>query len=546
MKKKRIVIAGLAAIAAAAMIGGTWAVWTQTLLTKNEFMTAKYSTVLEEEFESPGSWLPGEEEKKAVWVQNDSTIPIIAKVTMNQDWFRREDVTAVVQPGDGSAPVEQVVAKKGEALSLKFTGENGEEFAAILNFNKNDVVVLADSRAAEPGLRLNINEVSSLKEAEGKWLLLSEEPDELGNYTFYYMGMVQPGEKTPVLLESVRMNPQLEATVTGSYTHFEKLEDGSYKKVITQYTNSKVGYDSSHYTLNINMQTVQATKDAVDSILHWDRVTEYIAGYIAGDGVYESASVKKLFFTEKNGIMTYEPYRDESGNIEGGNWFMSFTNMAPGGVYKDKLLIENNCRSKDFKLYMKIIPRDNQTVLQDELLKKIEMNIYYKDQLLYHGDATGIQMPDSKDVDMQNLVPLGIFRGGEEEEIRVELKLDPQLGLNDDGTYKYADILTKIDWQFMVQEYTSPDKPDKPDKPDRPGRRSDPEPDPGNGETIVIDDEDIPLSVMIPDEDVPLWGVLPATGDDYPIIPLTVTAVGCILLMAVFGILGFGKKKEAE
>lgn len=538
MRKSRIFIAGLAAIAAAAMIGGTWAVWTQTLLAKNEFMTAKYSTVLEEEFESPGAWLPGEEEKKAVWVQNDSTIPIIAKITMNQDWIRREDVTALVQPEDGGAPVEQVVAEKGEALSLKFTGENGEEFAAILNFNKNDVVVLADSRAKEPGLRLDIKEAASLKEAEGKWLLLSEEPDELGNYTFYYMGMVQPGEKTPVLLESVRMNPQLEATVTGSYTHFEKMEDGSYKKVITQYTNSKTGYDSSHYTLNINMQTVQATKDAVDSILHWDRVVEYIAGYIAEDGVYESTSVKKLAFEKKNGIMTYEPYRDENGNIEGGNWFMSFTNMAPGGVYKDKLIIENNCGRKDYRLYMKIIPRDNQTKLQDDLLKKIAMDIYYRDKLLYHGDATGIKMPDGT-ADMQNLVPLGIFEGGHREEIRVELTLDPTLGLNDDGTYKYADILTKIDWQFMVQEYTSPDDPD-PDP--RPGRDRDPGDDPT---PYFISDEDVPLAVL-PDSDVPLGVLLPATGDNLPIIPLAVTAAGCLLLMGVFGILGFGKKKRAD
>lgn len=94
MKKNRILIAGLAAVAGAAMIGGTWAVWTQRLLTKNEFMTAKYSTFLEEKFEKPDAWLPGEEEQKAVWVKNESTIPIIAQITMNQDWFRREDVTA--------------------------------------------------------------------------------------------------------------------------------------------------------------------------------------------------------------------------------------------------------------------------------------------------------------------------------------------------------------------------------------------------------------------------------------------------------------------
>jgi len=75
--------------AAAATIGGTWAVWTQQLLAKNEYMTAKYSTFLQEDFESPKGWLPGEETRKAVWVKNESTIPIIAKITMNQNWVRR-------------------------------------------------------------------------------------------------------------------------------------------------------------------------------------------------------------------------------------------------------------------------------------------------------------------------------------------------------------------------------------------------------------------------------------------------------------------------
>ena len=181
MKKSKIYIAGLAAMAAAATIGGTWAVWTQQLLAKNEYMTAKYSTLLEEEFKSPPTWLPGEETKKAVWVKNESTIPIIAKITMNQDWIRREDVTALVPPDDGGEPQLQVVAPKGQILPVTFQGEKGEEFAAVLNFT-DDVVVLSDSRAKEPGLRLGIREVKTLDETVGKWLLLTEEPNELGNF----------------------------------------------------------------------------------------------------------------------------------------------------------------------------------------------------------------------------------------------------------------------------------------------------------------------------------------------------------------------------
>jgi len=57
-------------------------------------------------------------------------------------------VTALQIPAAGGAPVEQVVAKKGEILPSVFTGENGKEYAAVLNFNRDPVVGLSDSRAS--------------------------------------------------------------------------------------------------------------------------------------------------------------------------------------------------------------------------------------------------------------------------------------------------------------------------------------------------------------------------------------------------------------
>lgn len=536
MKKSKFLIAGLAALAAAAMIGGTWAVWTQQLLTKNEYMTAKYSTFLREIFESPDAWLPGEEERKAVWVQNDSTIPVIAKITMSQDWFRREDVTALVVPEGKTEPEETVVARKGETLPLTFFGEAGEEYAAVLNLNKDAVVVLSDCRAEKAGLRFDIEEVSSLKEAEGKWLLVSEQPDETGHYTFYYMGTVAPGDRTPVLLSSVRMNPQLEATVTGSYTYFtedERAEDG-YKKVTVSRVNSRYGYDSSTYTLHVNMQTVQATKGAVEQILSKDMVTDYIAGYIANtDGGYESVSVKKLLFEENSGKMTYTPYRTEDGKHmeDPGNWFMSFTNMAPGGVYKDKLVIEN-ASGKNYRVYMRIVPKTNQTELQDELLKKIAMKVYYKDQLIYDGDVTGYHYSDETgNVDMQGLVPLGSYPKGRREEIRVELQLDPELGLQDDGTYKYADVLTKIDWEFMVQEKRSPSggggNPGNPSTPKTPPDPVPGEPVPGSGAP-----GDSTAFEVLPDSEMPMITLLARTGDDSHMLLLSVISVLSFLILA--------------
>lgn len=550
MKKSRILIAGLAAIAAAATIGGTWAAWTQTLLAKNEFMTAKYSTFLEERFEKPDAWLPGEEEEKAVWVKNESTIPIIAQITMNQDWFRREDVTAWVEasPGEaepGKAPIKEVVVgEKGETLPLTFDGENGKEFAAVLNFNadqepsKSQVVVLKDSRSSKLGLQLGIPAVETLEEAEGKWLLVSEDPQEQGNYTFYYMGIVQPGESTPYLLTSVTMNPQLETTVTGSYTYFEEnpVSPGEYRQITVDTVNSKYGYDSSHYNLNISMKTVQATKDAVESLYPTDTITKYIAGYIAGSGVYESETENTLAFDKVNGKMVYYPINQISADgKEGGNWFMSFTNMVPGGTYIDRLNIENRSKKK-YELYMQIKPRV-QEELKDELLKKISMEIYYgsgeNEKLLYKGDATGYHYTDANGTDMQNLVDLGYFYVGRKEQIRVVLKLDPDIGLNDDGTYKYADLLTKIDWEFYVTEDTDNGGGDGGGGGGNSG---------GGGGPMTISDSGVPLAA-IDDELIPL-ALLPATGDNMPIVPVIVTALVSMFLMLLFAKLS--KKEKAE
>lgn len=548
MKKSRIWIAGLAAIAAAAAIGGTWAAWTQTLLAKNEFMTAKYSTFLEERFEKPDAWLPGEETQKAVWVKNESTIPIIAQVSMNQSWFRREDVTAWL-PDELSGEVkETLVGKQGDMLPLTFEGEKGEEFAAVLNFNadadpvKSQVVVLTNSRIEKTGLQLGIPAVDTIEEAVGKWLLVSEDPKETGNYTFYYMGMVQPGESTPYLLTSVTMNPQLETTVTGHHTYFEEDPEnpGQYRQITVDTVNSKYGYDSSHYDLNLSMKTVQATKDAIDTMYPSDSVTQYISGYIAGSGVYEADSKNTLAFDRINGQMVYYPVDQISADgKEGGNWFMSFTNMVPGGTYIDRLDIENRS-GKTYELFMQIKPRA-QEQLKDELLKKISMEIYYgdseKETLLYQGDATGYYDSAANGTDMQNLVNLGIYASGQKEQIRVVLRLDPELGLQDDGSYRYADLLTKIDWEFYVTE--------KHDGSNGGGGSS------GGGSSrggsrsgrnlYTIDDEPVPLTIE--DDLVPL-AALPATGDTMPVIPVAVTAVVSMLLMLLFAKLSKEKKES--
>ena len=69
MKKGKIIMFGLAALAATS-IGGTWAVWTSVVQTRNEYMIPRYKTELEEKFTRPDDWQPGITTQKEVWVSN--------------------------------------------------------------------------------------------------------------------------------------------------------------------------------------------------------------------------------------------------------------------------------------------------------------------------------------------------------------------------------------------------------------------------------------------------------------------------------------------
>ena len=151
--------------------------------------------------------------------------------------------------------------------------------------------------------------------------------------------------------------------------------------------------------------------------------------------VYADAKVKKLYFEQQNGTMVWNA--DKGSN---GNWFMSFTNMVPGESYQDSLVIENGS-SKTYELYFQIVPIE-QAEIKDELLEKIQMTIMQDGKQIYKGNATG--EPGTKD--LQNIVPLGTYTPAKESTLVVELTLDGDIGL------EYCDLLTQIDWKFMVKE----------------------------------------------------------------------------------------------
>ncbi len=157
--------------------------------------------------------------------------------------------------------------------------------------------------------------------------------------------------------------------------------------------------------------------------------------------------VKKLYFQETNGKMTWNNVRGDDGN-----WFMSFTNMVPGGTYEDQLSIENGSK-KTYALYMQVIPLE-QSEKKNELLDLISMNVTLGNKTLYEGTASGKKYNNGN---LQNVIYIGTYKPGEKEQIQVDLTLNKDVGL------EYCDLLTNNDWKFMVTEVTDSETPDNPE-----------------------------------------------------------------------------------
>lgn len=420
-------------------VGFTRAYKIQSQMVRNEYQTGKYSTQLVEEFESPSDWLPGVETNKDVSVTNDGTVPVYAKITMSQEWIRRENVY------DSQGNV--VLPAKGDHFPLTFAGEAGEEYASLMIFG-TDVVLLASGQTATPSLSLGLPTVSSVEEAKGKWLLTSETPDTDGAFTFYYIGVLGAGEQTPILLDGVSLNPAIQSTTIRESTSWDKEQQ---MWVTTTTENPTYDYQNATYTLTAAMYTVQATQGGLDEMFGSSYVSQQaVISYLEALGVGElvdesrddSVTEKLLYISEGDGALIYTPY------APGGQWFMSHLKMLPGESYQDTMKIENRSDSA-YTLYMQVVPMEGQETMLRELLEYISMDVYLDGELLYRGTALGKAYAGSLQ-NLQDVISLGQYGPGASGTIRVELTLDKDLPM------EYADLLTQIDWKFLVEEEVTP------------------------------------------------------------------------------------------
>lgn len=87
MKNKKPLIA-LIALLLIGVVGVTFAYFTNSKTFSNIFQISDggYATLIEESFEAPDNWLPGQEVQKEVYVTNTGNIPIVARVKYTETW----------------------------------------------------------------------------------------------------------------------------------------------------------------------------------------------------------------------------------------------------------------------------------------------------------------------------------------------------------------------------------------------------------------------------------------------------------------------------
>lgn len=254
MKKKQA--AGLLALSAAALIGGTFAYFAQTAAIDNPFDTARYGTVVTEEFhpEDGNDWQPGAEVNKDLYVDNTGDRAVVVRVKFEDIWSRE-----------------------------------GDEFHTATGSN----AMIVEQEDAGDGL------TDGDKSVVHKYFANEDEWTEIqADGYFYYKTKLEAGTSTGKFLDSVRLDADTDMGKFLTQYYYTKAaerpaidphnmdaawtklgdpqpaaaskvtppEDSTFTTGITQPEDGKLGYSDADYTLRITVETVQATDKAVASV----------------------------------------------------------------------------------------------------------------------------------------------------------------------------------------------------------------------------------------------------------------------------------------
>ena len=271
MNKKLTAIGGLAALA---VVGGTWAFFTQDTTIHNKLTTdGMYGLNTTEKFNPGSEWAPGTEVEKKITVKNTGTGAVLVRVKMDENWAYK------------AAP-EQLFGEWASGQN-EFTDIQLEEPADGNPANDPSSVV-----------HKNLDEANIQLDAvakQDKWYLAED------GY-WYFCDKLEGGEATVNLLNSIKLDEKTDMGLIANKYYYIAVEKGAdepdfnadtwnemkatteeeaqkelaeiaegqtdedfYMTLETKTDENAKGYSDAGYTLHITTEAVQATPDAVEA-----------------------------------------------------------------------------------------------------------------------------------------------------------------------------------------------------------------------------------------------------------------------------------------
>lgn len=258
-KKKMAAAAGFAAVM---VIGGTWAYFNQKAEIENPFSTGKYDSIVVEDFkpDDGDNWVPGATINKDVTVKNTGDYDLFVRVKFDEKWQDKENGTS---------------RKENNGMDASTYQENGTD--GLVENDKSVVTKI-------------INEAN-----KDKWYYNAD--DGYWYYKYNLAAKDRVGDTTGVFLDAVQLLEDADMglyTTTNYYTTAATApgtdsddfgtdkeskwvtytgvvpSDALHSMALTRQDATKPGYGNANYTLTITVETVQATKAAMEGTFGLD------------------------------------------------------------------------------------------------------------------------------------------------------------------------------------------------------------------------------------------------------------------------------------
>lgn len=271
MNKKLTAIGGLAALA---VVGGTWAFFTQDTTIHNKLTTdGMYGLNTTEKFNPGSEWAPGTEVEKKITVKNTGTGAVLVRVKMDENWAYKATPDQLF--GEWASGQNEFTDIQ---LEEPADGNPANDPSSVVHKNLDEANIQLDAVAKQD-----------------KWYLAED------GY-WYFCDKLEGGEATVNLLNSIKLDEKTDMGLIANKYYYIAAKKGAdepdfnadtwnkmqatteeeaqkelaeiaegqtdkdfYMTLETKTDENAKGYSDAGYTLNITTEAVQATPDAVEA-----------------------------------------------------------------------------------------------------------------------------------------------------------------------------------------------------------------------------------------------------------------------------------------